>query len=337
MPILITGGCGYIGSHTCVELLNSNQDVVMVDNLSNSNIEVLNRIKKITAKKPVFYEADIKDTKILEAIIAKHKISAVVHFAGFKAVEESVTKPLEYYDNNVSGTIALLKLLAKYNIRKFIFSSSATVYGNPKALPITEDFPLAATNPYGQSKLIIEDILRDLYKADNSWQIIILRYFNPVGAHSSGLIGESPKDIPNNLMPYISQVAIGKLNELLIFGDDYVTDDGTGVRDYIHVVDLARAHLKALEKLQSKNVDELLTINIGTGRGYSVLEMVNTFSKVSQKNIPYKIVDRRLGDIAKCYADASFAKEILNWQAEYDLRDMCIDTWNWQSKNPNGY
>ncbi len=337
MPILITGGCGYIGSHTCVELLNSNQDVVMVDNLSNSNIEVLNRIKKITAKKPVFYEADIKDTKILEAIIAKHKISAVAHFAGFKAVGESVTKPLEYYDNNVSGTIALLKLLAKYNIRKFIFSSSATVYGNPKTLPITEDFPLATTNPYGQSKLIIESILRDLYKADNSWQIIILRYFNPVGAHSSGLIGENPKGIPNNLMPYISQVAAGKLNELLVFGDDYVTDDGTGVRDYIHVVDLARAHLKALEKLQNKNVDELLTINIGTGRGYSVLEMVNTFSKVSQKSIPYKIVDRRLGDIAKCYADVSFAKEILNWQAEYDLRDMCIDTWNWQSKNPNGY
>lgn len=335
MNILVTGGSGYIGSHTIVELLESGHDVIVIDNLSNSKEESLTRVRKITGKNLHFHRVDLLDKQSLCDIMNKNSIDAVIHFAGLKAVSESVEKPLEYYRNNVCGTISLLESMKEYDIKKLVFSSSATVYGNPHMVPIAEDFPLSVTNPYGRSKLIIEDILRDLYKSDESWDIILLRYFNPVGAHSTGMIGEDPNDIPNNLLPYISQVAIGKLDCVSVFGNDYPTRDGTGVRDYIHVVDLAVGHIKALDKIKSKT--GITTYNLGTGNGYSVLEMVEAFKKASGRNIPYRITGRRPGDIAECYADPTLAKKELNWIAERGIDEMCRDTWNWQSKNPNGY
>ena len=335
MKVLVTGGAGYIGSHTCVELLNNNYQVVVIDNLCNSSKESLNRVKTITGKEVVFYEQDILDEAALAKIFAEHKIDAVIHFAGLKAVGESVTMPLEYYQTNLTGTLVLFKVMRDFNVKNFVFSSSATVYGDPHTVPITEDFPLSATNPYGRSKLIIEEISHDLFVADDSWNIALLRYFNPVGAHKSGLIGEDTNGIPNNLIPYISQVAIGKRDILSIFGGDYDTPDGTGVRDYIHVVDLARGHIKALEKLTRK--PGLVVYNLGTGQGYSVLEMVKAIEKASDRNIPYQIVARRPGDIATCFADPAFALQEINWKAEYGLDEMAEDTWRWQSNNPDGY
>ncbi len=335
MSILVTGGAGYIGSHACVELLNAGLEVVVIDNLSNSNEEALKRVEKITGKSIKFYKEDLLDKEALEEIFKKDKIDAVMHFAGLKAVGESVSQPLRYYHNNISGTLALCEVMNKYGVKNLVFSSSATVYGNPHAVPIKEEFPLSATNPYGRTKLMIEEILRDLYVADNTWNIAILRYFNPIGAHSSGRIGEDPKGIPNNLVPYITQVAIGKLEKLNVYGDDYPTSDGTGVRDYIHVVDLVLGHLKALEKL--KDNPGVITYNLGTGTGYTVLEVVKAFTKTSEREIPYKIVTRRPGDIAACYADPSKAKDELGWSAKKGLDEMCKDSWNWQSGNPNGY
>lgn len=332
MNIFLTGGAGYIGSHTCVELLEAGYDVTVYDNLSNSSKESLRRVEKITNKKINFIYGDIKDE---DKLISSLKcMDAVIHFAGLKAVGESVLKPLEYYDNNVSGTITLLKAMQKVKVKKIVFSSSATVYGDPLFLPLTEDHPLRTTNPYGQTKLMIEEILRDLYKSDSSWAISILRYFNPVGAHKSGMIGEDPHGMPNNLMPFISQVAIAKQEFLRVFGDDYDTPDGTGVRDYIHVVDLAKAHVKALQILDKPQCE---AFNIGTGNGYSVLEIVKAFEKASGKHIPYKIVPRREGDIATCYAKAQKAQDMLGWRAKKGLDEMCEDTWRWQSNNPNGY
>jgi UDP-glucose 4-epimerase len=335
MIILVTGGAGYIGRHTCVELLNNNYDVIVVDNLYNSNKESLNRIKTITGKEVTFYQHDILDEVRLTQIFTEHRIDAVIHFAGLKAVGESVEKPLEYYHNNLSGTLILFKVMQAFEVKNFVFSSSATVYGDPHTVPIQENFPLSATNPYGRSKLIIEEVCRDLYLADGQWNIALLRYFNPVGAHESGLIGEDPNGIPNNLFPYISQVAIGKREKLSVFGDDYDTPDGTGVRDYIHVVDLAKGHIKALEKLTSK--PGLVIYNLGTGQGYSVLEMLRAMERASGKKIPYQIVERRAGDIAICYADPVFAEQEIGWKAERDLNDMAKDTWHWQSNNPDGY
>lgn len=335
MKILITGGAGYIGSHTAVELIKDGNEVVIVDNFSNSKPIVLDRIRQITNKDFKFYKVDITNIEELEIVFKENNIDSVIHFAAYKAVGESVEKPLEYYSNNIINTLNVLNLMKKYNVKKFVFSSSATVYGDPHTCPITEDFPLSTTNPYGATKLMIEDMLRDIAKADPSFNISILRYFNPVGAHSSGLIGEDPNDIPNNLMPYISQVAVGKLKELSVFGNDYNTHDGTGVRDYIHVVDLAKGHVKALEKLNSNC--GLVTYNLGTGNGYSVLDMVKAFSEVSGQNILYKIVDRRPGDVAKCYADPTKANKELGWKAEYGIKEMCEDTWRWQSNNHNGY
>ena len=335
MAVLVTGGAGYIGSHTVVELLGVGKDVVIVDNFSNSCPVVLDRIKEITKKDVKFYELDTTDEEALEVVFKENDINSVIHFAAFKAVGESVAKPLEYYNNNIGSTLAVLTLMKKYNVNKFVFSSSATVYGDPHICPITEDFPLSTTNPYGATKLMIEDMLRDICKADKDFNVAILRYFNPVGAHESGLIGEDPNDIPNNLMPYVSQVAVGKLAQLSVFGDDYNTHDGTGVRDYIHVVDLAQGHLKALDKLES--LPGIVTYNLGTGNGYSVLDMVKAFSKASGREVAYKIVDRRPGDVAMCYADASKANRELGWEAKFDVVDMCRDTWRWQSENPNGY
>ena len=335
MKILVTGGAGYIGSHTCIELLNNDYEVVVVDNLCNSSKESLNRVKTITGKEVVFYQQDILDESALANIFSEHQIDAVIHFAGLKAVGESVEKPLEYYQTNLTGTLVLFKVMRDFNVKNFVFSSSATVYGDPHTVPITEEFPLSATNPYGRSKLIIEEISHDLFVADKNWNIALLRYFNPVGAHKSGLIGEDPNGIPNNLIPYISQVAVGKREVLSVFGGDYDTPDGTGVRDYIHVVDLARGHIKALEKLISK--PGLVVYNLGTGQGYSVLEMVRAIEKASGKKVPYKIVARRAGDIATCFADPSFALQEINWKAENGLDEMAEDTWRWQSNNPNGY
>ena len=330
--IFLTGAAGYIGSHTCVELLNNGYDVVIYDNLSNSSKKVLDRIKQITGKDLAFIEGDIRD----EDLMAKSMIGcdAVIHFAGLKAVGESSEIPIEYYDNNINGTLCLLRAMKKNSIYNLVFSSSATVYGEPQYLPIDEEHPLSATNPYGKTKLFIEEILRDVYASDNKWHIALLRYFNPIGAHSSGLIGESPNGIPNNLLPYISQVAVKKREYLSIWGNDYDTIDGTGVRDYIHVVDLAIGHLKALENISKLGCD---AINLGTGNGYSVLQIVKAFEKASNKNIPYKIQSRRSGDIASCYANSNKAKKLLNWETIKNIDDMCIDTWNWQSKNPNGY
>lgn len=333
--ILITGGAGYIGSHTVVELFANGYEVVMVDNYCNSSPIVLDRIEQISGKKPLLYPIDIRDESALDDVFAKHKIDAVIHFAALKAVGESVQKPTEYYDNNVAGSLSLFKVMKKYDVKTIVFSSSATVYGDPHTTPITEDFPLSATNPYGWTKLMMEQILRDIHHADNSWSIGLLRYFNPVGAHPSGLIGEDPNGIPCNLMPYITQVAVGKLAKLNIFGNDYPTHDGTGIRDYIHVVDLARGHVKALQYLAKHN--ELLTVNLGTGCGYSVLDVVNAFAKASGREIPYQIQPRRAGDVAKCFADPTKAAQVLGWKTEYDLATMCRDSWNWQSKNPQGY
>lgn len=335
MQILLTGGAGYIGSHTCVELLSAGYDVVIADNLSNSNIEVLNRLKKITDKDVKFYQVDILDRDGMRQVFRENKIDAVIHFAGLKAVGESVQIPLKYYENNISGTVVLCEVMNEFGCKKMVFSSSATVYGVAEKMPLTEDMPLGAINPYGRTKLFIEDILRDLCVSDNEWSVSLLRYFNPIGAHESGLIGEDPKGIPNNLMPYITQVAVGRLPQLSVFGNDYDTADGTGVRDYIHVVDLARGHVKAVDWVaKNKGCD---AFNLGTGNGTSVLELVNAFMKTSGVDVPYKIVGRRAGDPAKVYADATKAKEILGWQAEYDIERMCADGWRWQSGNPNGY
>ena len=326
--ILVTGECGYIGSHTVVELLDDNRDVVIVDNFSNSSPNVLDSIKEITDKDFRFYKIDITNENDLEVVFKENKINSVIHFAALKAVGESVEKPLEYYYNNLNSTLVLLKLMKKYNVKNFVFSSSATVYGSPKTLPINEDFPLSTTNPYGASKLIIENILKDICKADSSFNVAILRYFNPVGAHKSGLIGENPNGIPNNLMPYITKVSIGELPFLNVYGNDYDTNDGTGVRDYIHVLDLANGHLKALDKIHTS--PGLVIYNLGTGNGYSVLDLVNTYSKVNNVDIPYKIVERRAGDIAKCFADPTKANKELNWSCKYNLEDMCKDSYTFQ-------
>ncbi|MBE5964238.1 MAG: UDP-glucose 4-epimerase GalE [Lachnospiraceae bacterium] len=335
MAILVTGGAGYIGSHTCVELLNEGYEVVVIDNLSNSSYEAIRRVEELTGKSISFYEGDILDEAMLKKIFENENIDSVIHFAGYKAVGESVAKPLMYYHNNVEGTVNLCKVMADYNVKNIVFSSSATVYGVPKTVPITEDFPTSATNPYGRTKLMLEEILKDLYVSDNEWNIVLLRYFNPIGAHESGRIGENPKGIPNNLMPYITQVAVGKLEKLGVFGDDYDTPDGTGVRDYIHVVDLALGHVRAIEKLKENK--GVLTYNLGTGVGYSVLDMVKAFEKANNIEIPYIIKERRPGDIACCYADPSKAREELKWEAKKDLVAMCKDSYNWQSNNPQGY
>ena len=331
MKILVTGGTGFIGSHTCVELLNSGYDVVIIDNLSNSKREVADYIEKITKKSVTFYEGDVCDKEILRKIFKENKIDAVIHFAGYKAVGESVLKPLMYYRNNILSTLSLLEVMNEFNVKKIAFSSSATVYGKPKSLPIKEDFPLSTTNPYGTTKLIIEGILKDLYNSDKEWSIAILRYFNPIGAHKSGLIGENPNGIPNNLMPYIIKVATGELDCLGIFGNDYDTHDGTGVRDYIHVTDLAKGHVKAIEKiLNDKGCD---CYNLGTGNGYSVLDLVNTFMKVNNVRVKYEIKKRRPGDIDSCYADPSYAYEKLGWRAEKDINEMCLDAYNFVKKS----
>lgn len=335
MTILVTGGAGYIGTHTVVELLNAGSDVIVLDNLSNSSIEALNRVERITGKSVTFYQGDILNKALLQKVFNDHAIDSVIHFAGLKAVGESVAKPLKYYENNVTGTLILCQVMAEFKVKNLVFSSSATVYGDPASLPITEDFPTGATNPYGQSKLMVEHILADVHNADPSWNIARLRYFNPVGAHASGLIGEDPNDIPNNLMPFIAQVAVGKRATLSVFGDDYPTHDGTGVRDYIHVVDLANGHLKALAKLSTK--PGLVTYNLGTGQGYSVLDMVHAFEKACGNTIAYQIAPRRPGDIAACYADPTHAREDLGWQATHTLEDMANSSWHWQSTNPNGY
>jgi len=335
MKILVTGGAGYIGSHTCIELLNEGHEVVVVDNLSNSKEESLRRVQELTGKSLSFHKVDLRDKAALDAVFKDAAIDSVVHFAGLKAVGESVTIPLSYYDNNITGTLVLCEVMAANGVKNIVFSSSATVYGDPQTVPITEDFPLSATNPYGRSKLFVEDILSDIHVSDNSWNVALLRYFNPVGAHVSGRIGEDPNDIPNNLMPYVSQVAIGKLESLSVFGDDYPTPDGTGVRDYIHVVDLALGHVKALEKLTTN--PGVVIYNLGTGNGYSVLDMVKAFEKASGKTVAYKIVARRSGDIAVCYANPAKAKQDIDWEATRGIEEMCNDAWRWQSDNPNGY
>ena len=331
MNILVTGGCGYIGSHTCCELLNKGYKVIIIDNLSNSKKEVINHIESITKKEVVFYEGDVANKKLLRKIFTENEINSVIHFAGYKAVGESVKYPLKYYRNNIDSTLSLCEVMNEFNCKKLVFSSSATVYGLPKKLPIKEDFPLSTTNPYGSTKLMIENILRDLYVSDNTWHIAILRYFNPIGAHSSGLLGEDPNGIPNNLMPYIVKVATGKLECLSVFGDDYNTKDGTGVRDYIHVVDLALGHICAIEKLNKDT--GIFTYNLGTGQGYSVLELVKTFSKVNDVTVNYKIVGRRAGDIDACYADTSKALNELGWKATKNIEDMCRDSYNFVIKD----
>lgn len=330
--IFVTGGAGYIGTHTCVELLESGCEIIVYDNFSNSNAEALRRVETITGKSVTLIIGDIRDEAAMSE--AMSGCDAVIHFAGLKAVGESVAKPLEYYDNNVQGTLCLLRAMSANDIKTLVFSSSATVYGDPEYLPLNESHPLRTTNPYGQTKLVIEDILRDLYRSDRSWKIMILRYFNPVGAHESGLIGEDPRGIPNNLMPFVAQVAIGRREVLNVYGGDYATHDGSGVRDYIHVVDLAQGHLKALQAL---NTPQCTALNLGTGSGYSVLEVIHAFEKASGRKISYTIASRRAGDIAACYAEPSLAKEIIGWSAQRDLNQMCHDSWNFQSKNPDGY
>lgn len=336
MSVLVTGGAGFIGSHTCVELLNAGYDVVIVDNLYNASEKAVGRIEEITGKHVRFYKADVRDKEGLESVFQSEEIESVIHFAGLKAVGESVAKPLEYYENNIGGTLALCEVMRTHNVKNIIFSSSATVYGDPAFIPITEECPKGTcTNPYGWTKWMLEQILTDVHKADPEWNVVLLRYFNPVGAHKSGKIGEDPKGIPNNLMPYISQVAIGKRERLAVFGDDYDTPDGTGVRDYIHVVDLAVGHVRAVEKL--KENAGVSVYNLGTGKGCSVLDMVKAFSKACKKDIPYEMKPRRAGDIAMCYCDASKAERELNWKAQRGLDEMCEDAWRWQSQNPNGY
>lgn len=333
--VLVTGGAGYIGSHTCIALHEAGFDFVVFDNLCNSSKESLSRVAKLIGKNVNFIEGDIRCKTDLQQAFDNYNIDSVIHFAGLKAVGESVEMPLEYFDNNVSGTVTLCQVMKENNCKKIVFSSSATVYGDPHTTPIEENFPLSATNPYGRSKLFIEEILRDLFVSDSAYQIVLLRYFNPVGAHKSGTIGEDPNDIPNNLMPYISQTAVGKREKLSVFGGDYNTADGTGVRDYIHVVDLAFGHVKALQKIAS--LTDVLTVNLGTGNGYSVLDMVKAFEKASQKKVAYQIVERRSGDIATCFADPSYAYEQLGWKATRGVDEMCEDSWRWQSQNPDGY
>lgn len=335
MKILVTGGAGFIASHTNVELLNAGYEVVVVDNLINSSKKSIDRVEELTGKKITFYEEDLLNEKALDDIFDKEKIDSVIHFAALKAVGESCEIPLRYFDNNLTGTLNLLKVMEKHNVKSLVFSSSATVYGKPKTVPIKEDFPLSVSNPYGRTKLITEDMLRDIYKSDNGWNIAILRYFNPIGAHESGRIGENPNGIPNNLMPYIAKVAAGQLECVNVFGDDYDTPDGTGVRDYIHISDLADGHIKALQKLSEH--PGLVTYNLGTGVGYSVLEIIKSFEKACGKKIPYKIAPRRAGDIDMCYADPLKAKEELGWEAARGIDKMCEDAWRWQVQNPNGY
>ncbi|WP_024833054.1 UDP-glucose 4-epimerase GalE [Ruminiclostridium josui] len=336
MKVLVTGGAGYIGTHTCVELLEAGFEVIVVDNLCNSKETAIERVEKITGKKVKFYKVDILDKEALEQVFIRNKPDSVIHFAGLKAVGESVSIPLKYYHNNITGTLILCELMEKYQVKNLVFSSSATVYGDPASVPIAEEFPLSVTNPYGRTKLMIEEILKDLHTADETWNIALLRYFNPIGAHESGSIGEDPNGIPNNLVPYITQVAVGKLKEVNVFGDDYDTVDGTGVRDYIHVVDLAKGHIKALEKLSREHVG-VREYNLGTGNGYSVLQVIKAFSEACGKEIPYRIVGRRPGDIAECYAKPDRAKNELGWTAEKGLKEMCADSWRWQSQNPEGY
>lgn len=334
MKVLVTGGAGYIGSHTVVELLNAGCEVVVVDNLSNANEESLRRVKEITGKGLAFYPYDVRDRAKLTEVFSAHSFDWVIHFAGLKAVGESVQKPVLYYDNNLISTLVLLETMEQFGVRNLVFSSSATVYGEPERLPLDEDCRLSTTNPYGTTKLMQEQMLKDLYRADNRWNIALLRYFNPVGAHPSGRIGEDPKGIPNNLMPYVAQVASGKLQKIGVFGNDYPTPDGTGVRDYIHVVDLARGHVAAIQKLNEPGVH---IYNLGTGKGYSVLDMVHAFEKACGKKLPYEIKPRRAGDVPACYATSAKAERELGWKAQYDLEDMCRDQWNWQKNNPNGY
>ncbi len=336
MAVLVTGGAGYIGSHTCVELLESGYDVVVMDNLYNSNEKALERVEQITGKKVAFYNVDMLDKEAMNEIFEKESIDSVIHFAGYKAVGESVRKPLEYYHNNITGTLLLCDVMRNHGVKNIIFSSSATVYGDPAFVPITEDCPKGQiTNPYGQTKGMLEQILTDLHVSDPEWNVVLLRYFNPIGAHKAGIIGEDPKGIPNNLVPYIAQVAVGKLEKLGVFGDDYDTPDGTGVRDYIHVVDLAKGHVKAMKKF--KDAPQVRIYNLGTGNGYSVLQVLHAFEKACGKELPYEIKPRRAGDIAQCYADPAKAREELGWEAEYGIDEMCEDTWRWQSTNPNGY
>ncbi len=335
MKILVTGGAGYIGSHTCVELLNQGHEVVVIDNLYNSSKLAMERVETITGRKLKFYEGDLLNKADIENVFKNEDIDSVIHFAALKAVGESVALPLRYYDNNITGTLNLCEVMAEHGVKNIIFSSSATVYGTPEIVPITENSPLSTTNPYGSTKLFIEQILQDLNVADPEWNVVILRYFNPIGAHNSGLIGEDPKGIPNNLVPYITQVAVGKLDTLSVYGDDYDTKDGTGVRDYIHVVDLALGHVASLSKLEKNSGVSIY--NLGTGNGYSVLEMIRAFEQASGKRIPYIIKERRAGDIAVCYAQADKALKEINWAAKYDVKQMCEDSWRWQSNNPNGY
>ncbi|VIF67079.1 UDP-glucose 4-epimerase [Clostridioides difficile] len=335
MAVLVAGGAGYIGSHTAIELLESGYEVVIVDNLSNSNLIVVDRIKELSKKPVKFYNIDIRNKDEMHIVFKENNIESIIHFAALKAVGESVEKPIEYYSNNLISTLNLFELMREYGVKKFVFSSSATVYGDPHTCPILEDFPLSVTNPYGRTKLMIEQMLVDISKADKSLDIALLRYFNPVGAHKSGRIGEEPNGVPSNLMPYITKIAVGKLKELSVYGNDYPTHDGTGVRDYIHVLDLATGHVKALQKLEEN--PGLVVYNLGTGKGYSVLDLVKAFSKASGKEIPYKIVGRRAGDVAMCYADSSKAEKELGWKAKYELKEMCEDSWRWQSMNPNGY
>ncbi|KWE61119.1 UDP-glucose 4-epimerase [Burkholderia ubonensis] len=333
--ILVTGGAGYIGSHTAVELLDHGYDVVIVDNLVNSKAESVRRVAQITGKTPAFHQVDVCDEAALGKVFDAHPITGAIHFAALKSVGESVAKPLEYYQNNIGGLLTVLKVMRECNVKQFVFSSSATVYGVPERSPIDESFPLSATNPYGQSKLIAEQVLRDLELSDPSWRIATLRYFNPVGAHASGLIGEDPAGIPNNLMPYVAQVAVGKLAKLRVFGSDYPTPDGTGVRDYIHVVDLAQGHIAALDALVKR--DASFVVNLGTGQGYSVLEVVRAFEKASGRPVPYELVARRPGDVAECYANPQAAADVIGWRAKFGLDEMCVDHWRWQENNPNGF
>ena len=335
MSILVTGGAGYIGSHTCVELIEAGYDVIVVDNLCNSSEESLKRVEKITGKEVLFYRVDIADREKMSQIFNENEIDSVIHFAGLKAVGESCEKPLEYITNNISRTLVMLDVMRKHGVKNIVFSSSATVYGNPETVPITEDFPLSVTNPYGRTKLVLEQMLQDVYASDNEWNIILLRYFNPIGAHKSGLIGEDPNGIPNNLLPYITKVAIGELEILSVFGDDYPTPDGTCIRDYIHVVDLAAGHVKAIEKIKENPGVEIY--NLGTGNGYSVLEVIENFKKASGMDVPYKIAPRRAGDVPMCYANPDKAKRELGWEAQYGIAQMCADSWNWQKNNPKGY
>ncbi len=337
MKTLLTGGAGYIGTHTAIELLQSGHEIVIYDNFSNSHLEAIRRVEKITGQNITVIKGDVRDQNALESALQQHCIDSVVHLAGKKAVGESVAQPIDYFDNNVNGSLVLLRAMQTQGVNKLVFSSSATVYGAPQYLPLDEQHRTAVTNPYGRSKLFVEEILADLHHASPNWSVTVLRYFNPIGAHPSGLIGEDPADVPNNLLPYVAQVAVGKRERIQVFGGDYPTPDGTGVRDYLHVVDLARGHVKALERLTTSTKPELLTINLGTGQGYSVLEVIHAFEKACGKTLPYEIVERRPGDIASCYANPAHALETLGWSAEQDLPTMCADAWRWQSQNPNGY